>query len=57
MRIRLSDLLDLLAEGLSYDEIIAELTDLEREDIEAALRYASARLDHPVLAASRAPSG
>jgi uncharacterized protein (DUF433 family) len=51
MRIRVVDVLDLLAAGLSHDEILGELPDLEPEDIEAAIRYASRRLDHPVIAA------
>ena len=51
MRIRVSDVLDLLAAGLSHEQILEELPDLEVEDVEAALRYASSRLDHPVLAA------
>jgi len=41
MRVRVSDVLDLLAEGLSRDEVLSELPYLEAEDIEAALRYAS----------------
>lgn len=51
MRIRVVDVLDLLASGLSRDQVLEEMPDLEPEDIEAALRYASRRLDHPVLAA------
>lgn len=51
MRIRVSDVLDLLAAGLSREQVLAELPDLEAEDITAALRFASRRLDHPVLAA------
>jgi uncharacterized protein (DUF433 family) len=51
MRIRVSDVLDLLAAGLSVDEVVVELPDLEREDVAACLRFASRRLDHPVLAA------
>lgn len=51
MRIRVTDVLDLLAAGLTRDEVLAELPDLESADIEAALRFASSRLDHPVLAA------
>ncbi len=34
-------LLDLLGSGMSYDEILADYPDLEREDILAALVYAS----------------
>ncbi|MGD2113701.1 MAG: DUF433 domain-containing protein [Acidobacteriota bacterium] len=51
LRIRFSDVVDLLANGLTPDEILDELPDLEREDIRAALKLASRRLDHPVVAA------
>ena len=51
MRIRVIDILDLLASGLSTEQVLEELPDLEPEDIQAALRYAARRLDHPVLAA------
>ena len=51
MRIRVMDVLDLLAAGLSREQVLDELPDLENEDIEAALRYASRSMDHPVLAA------
>jgi len=50
MRIRVIEVLDLLASGLSPAEVLEELPDLEKEDIEAALRYASFKLSHPVLA-------
>lgn len=51
MRIRVVDILDLLASGLTRQEIIAELPDLELEDIEAAIRYARLKIDHPMVAA------
>lgn len=51
MRIRVTDVLDLLAQGLSTEQILAEMPDLELEDIAAALQYAARKLDHPVLAA------
>ena len=51
MRIRVSDVLDLLANGLSPEEIVEEMPDLKLEDIRASLRFASRRLDHPVVAA------
>ena len=51
MRIRVSDVLDLLANGLTPEQVIEELPDLEPEDVQACLRFASHRLDHPVLAA------
>ena len=51
MRIRVTDVLDLLAYGLSSEQILDEHPDLEPEDIRACLRFASQRLNHPVLAA------
>jgi uncharacterized protein (DUF433 family) len=44
MRVRVTDVLDLMAAGLSSDDVLAEMPDLEREDVEACLRYASLRL-------------
>ncbi len=44
MRIRVIDILDLLASGLTQDQILEEMPDLEKEDIEAALRYVSTKL-------------
>ena len=49
MRIRVIDVLDLLAAGLSSEQILIEMPDLELEDVKAALQYAALRLDHPVL--------
>lgn len=51
MRIRVADVLDLLATGLSQQQVLEELPDLETEDISACLRFASSRLNHPILAA------
>jgi uncharacterized protein (DUF433 family) len=51
MRIRVTDVLDLLANGLTPEQVLQELPDLEREDIQACLVFASRRLDHPVVAA------
>jgi uncharacterized protein (DUF433 family) len=51
MRIRVIDILDLFASGLSAEEILDEMPDLEMDDLKAALQYASRRLDHPVVAA------
>jgi uncharacterized protein (DUF433 family) len=51
MRIRVTDILDLLAGGLGFDQILDELPDLEREDISAAINYAKQGIDHPVIAA------
>lgn len=51
MRIRVIDVLGLLAAGQGRDEILAEYPYLEAEDIAACLAYAVRRLDHPTLAA------
>lgn len=51
MRIRVSDVLELFAAGLTAAEVLQELPDLEPEDLRAALAYAARRLDHPLLAA------
>jgi uncharacterized protein (DUF433 family) len=51
MRIRVIDVLDLLANGLTPEQVLEELPDLEPEDIAACLRFASRQLAHPVVAA------
>ena len=58
MRIRVTDVLDLLASGLSFKEILEEMPDLNSEDIVACLKFVSHRIDplvirstdHPVIA-------
>lgn len=52
MRIRVKDVLDLLAGGASQEEILADFPDLEKEDIRAAIAYAARYTDHPVLTAA-----
>jgi len=44
------DVLDLFAAGLTPEQILEEMPDLEMEDLRATLHYAPHRLDHPVLA-------
>ncbi len=51
MRIRVSDVLDLLAAGLSMDQVVQEMPDLQVDDIKACLAYARRRVDHPSIAA------
>lgn len=51
LRIRVVDVLDLLAAGLSLAQIVEELPDLEPDDIRAALAFAARRVDHPLIAA------
>lgn len=49
MRIRVRDVLELYAAGLSSEQILADFTDLEPEGLSAALDYAAQEIDHPVL--------
>jgi uncharacterized protein (DUF433 family) len=49
LRIRVKDVLDLLAAGASRAEILEDYPYLEDEDITAALRFASSYMDHPIL--------
>lgn len=52
MRIRVADVLELLAGGAKEQEILADYPDLVIEDIRAALAYAAAQVAHPVLLAA-----
>ena len=52
MRIRVKDVLDMLAGGATAEEILADYPDLEAEDIRACLAHASRYLDHSVLVAA-----
>ena len=52
MRIRVTDVLDLYAAGLSAEQILEELPDLEPADLQACLQYASRKLNHAVLLAA-----
>ena len=49
MRVRVTDILDLYAAGLTAAQILTELPDLQPEDLQAALLYAARYLDHPTL--------
>lgn len=51
MRIRVSDVLDMLGHGVSSEEILADYPDLEPEDIQAALLWAARYINHPRLSA------
>ena len=51
MRIRVTDVLDLFASGLSAEQILQEMPDLQPEDLQACLRFAARSIDHPVLVA------
>ena len=49
MRVRVTDALDLMAAGLTAQQILEELPYLEPEDLQACLQYAAREIDHPVL--------
>ena len=49
MRIRVSDVLELLANGAPVEEILADYYCLEREDILAAIAYAAQQTNHFVV--------
>ena len=52
MRIRVQDVLDMLAGGATPEEILADFPYLEAEDIRASLAYAAASIgDTAVIAA------
>jgi uncharacterized protein (DUF433 family) len=50
MRIRVKDVVDMLAGGATPQEILEDFPDLEAEDIRACLASVARYLDHPVLA-------
>ena len=49
MRIRVKDVLDMLASGASKEEILEDYPYLEADDIKASLEYAAHQMDHPIL--------
>ena len=51
MRIRVSDILEMMGEGVTMEQILADLPDLEREDILASWQFAARHSDIVRLAA------
>ncbi|HMM45530.1 MAG TPA: DUF433 domain-containing protein [Candidatus Macondimonas sp.] len=49
LRIRVKDVLEMLAGGATAEDILADYPYLESDDIRAALEYAAAQADHPVI--------
>jgi uncharacterized protein (DUF433 family) len=49
MRIRVTDVLQLLSAGAPYEEILEDYPDLEHDDILAAIEYAARQTDPVVL--------
>lgn len=52
MRIRVKDVLDMLAGGATQEEILSDFPDLEAEDMRACIAYAARYLDHAVSVAA-----
>jgi uncharacterized protein (DUF433 family) len=49
LRVRVKDVLDMLAAGASREDILRDYPYLQPEDITAALEFAARQADHPVL--------
>jgi len=49
MRIRVKDVLEMLAAGATEEQILADYPDLEQDDIRGCLEYAARYFDHPVV--------
>ncbi len=47
IRIRVSDVLGLMARGLSAEQVIDQFPDLRQDDVAACLEYAAQRVDLP----------
>jgi uncharacterized protein (DUF433 family) len=52
MRIRVTDILEMLAGGMTHAQILADYPYLEADDITAALAYAAREISHPVVTAA-----
>ena len=52
MRIRVADILEMLANGIPQDEILQDFPDLQAEDILASLEYAARVVGHPIVRAA-----
>jgi len=52
MRMRVSDILEMLASGMTHEQILKDYSYLEAGDITAALAYAAREISHPVVTAA-----
>jgi uncharacterized protein (DUF433 family) len=52
MRVRVKDVLEMLAAGVSESEILNDFPYLETDDIRACLEFAAAEMDHAILRAA-----
>lgn len=51
-RVRVTDILEMLAGGAAAAEIVADFPYLSDEDVRSALAYAAAQADHPIVLAA-----
>ncbi len=51
-RMRVKDVLELLSAGATYEEILADYSFLDREDILACIEFAARQADHVVVPAA-----
>jgi uncharacterized protein (DUF433 family) len=49
MRIRVKDVLEMLAAGETEQTILTDFPDLQPEDIRACLEYAATQVDHAIV--------
>jgi uncharacterized protein (DUF433 family) len=52
LRMRVVDILQMLASGMSSEAILADYEFLEPDDVKAAIAYAANALDHPIVKAA-----
>lgn len=52
LRVRVKDVLEMLASGMTKEEILNDFPYLEADDISASLEYAAKQVDHPILQAA-----
>jgi uncharacterized protein (DUF433 family) len=52
LRMRVTDILGMLADGATHEEILKDFPYLEPDDIRAALAFAARQTDHAILHAA-----
>lgn len=52
LRVRVKDVLEMLASGMTKEDILKDFPYLEADDISASLEYAAKQVDHPILQAA-----
>lgn len=52
LRVRVKDVLEMLASGITKEDILRDFPYLEADDISASLEYAAKQVDHPILQAA-----